>query len=340
MGGTSFSRDDYSARTTSRASSAKGTFAYDYDIRTGAVDAKVHDSLSPKNLKTRESRDSAEHAVTVPIGITLDTTGSMQDVPKMIQKALPKLMGSFLDDKASGKKYLGDGYPAILISAVDDYDAQYRSYKGEGCLQVGQFESGIEIDDNLTNLWFTGNGGGTYSESYELALYVAARHTVHDHFEKRGRKGYWFIIGDEYAYPRVSKKQVADIIGASIQDDISLEDIIAEVQEKYHLFFVLPNMTSHYRDEKLYKTWEKLLGQQNVMRLDDPDKICELIVGAVALCEEFVGIDDLAADLGAGAYTKALVPLSKSASTGGAVSRFSATGLPTVSGASGGSKRL
>ena len=307
MGGTSFSKDDYAARETVRSSSVKGTFAYDYDIRTGTATAKVHDSLSPKGLKIRESRDSKEHPVTVPIGITLDTTGSMSQVPKMIQKALPKLMGAFLDPKASSKKYLGDGYPAILISCVDDWDAMSRRGKepSEGCLQVGQFESGIEIDDNLANIWFTENGGGTYSESYELALYVAARHTVHDHWEKRGRKGYWF----------------------------------AEVQERYHLFFILPKMTNHYGDASLFKYWVDLLGQQNVLKLEEPDKICELIVSAVALCEEFVGIDDLAADLGDGEYVKALVPLSKNTG-GGTVSRFTAAGLPAVTGAAGGSERL
>jgi hypothetical protein len=339
MGSSAFNRDDYDARSSYRAVDPKGTFAYDHDIKTGAAKAEVHPTLSPKGLKIRESRDSDAHPVTVPIGITLDTTGSMSDVPKMIQAALPKLMGAFLDDKASGKRYLGDGYPAILISAIDDYDAQRSGayYKaqphGEGCLQVGQFESGIEIDDNLTNLWFTENGGGTYHEDYELALYVASRHTAHDHWDKRGRKGYWFIIGDEHSFD-VGREKVRDVIGDKIESDIPLGQIVQEAKERYHVYFVLPNMTQHYHDNGLLKYWVSLLGQQNVMRLEKPSEICQLIVGAVALCEENIGIEDLSVDI-PGDYTKALIPLSK---TGGAVGKYSAAGLSGAAGA--GVKRL
>ncbi len=341
MGGSSFSRDDYSARSSLRSSYATthgvpvadATFAYSADIKSGKTKATVHPSLSPKGATIRESRDSDAHPVTVPIIITLDTTGSMAEVPVTIQERLPKLMGHFLDDKASGKRYLGDGYPAIMISAVDDYPAQ----GADGCLQVGQFESGIEIDDNLTNLWITHRGGGTYEESYELALYFAARHTVHDNLEKRGRRGYMFIIGDEMAYPRVTRKQIGDVINADpLQDDIPLEQIVSEAQAKYNVFFIIPNNTSHYNDPVLEKFWVKLLGQQNVLKLSDPKKICELICGAVAICEEHIGVDDLVTD-GIDVNSKALTLL---ASSGGAVARHDASGLPAIAGAAGGTERL
>jgi hypothetical protein len=189
MGGSSFSRDDYKARRVSYASMGTKDFHYDHDIRTGKTAARVHDSLSPKGVKIREARDSEAHPVSVPIAVLFDTTGSMSAVPEMLQKDLCKLMGYFLDDKASGKKYLGDGYPAIMVGAVDDYDAMYYTrMAGEGCLQVGQFESGLEIDDNLGNMWLTGRGGGTYDESYQLGLYFMARHTAHDHMDKRNKK--------------------------------------------------------------------------------------------------------------------------------------------------------
>lgn len=342
MGGSSYSRSDYDARTTMRAATARtkgisvnaATMAFDADIKAGRTEAKVHDTLSPHGAKVRESRDSVEHPVTVPIIITLDTTGSMSSVPFTIQKRLSELMGNFIDDKASGKKYLGEGYPAIMISAVDDYPAQGAN----GCLQVGQFESGIEIDDNLTNLWITHNGGGTYQESYELALYFAARHTVHDHLERRGRKGYMFIIGDEMAYEKVTRAQIKEVINDDpMQDDVPLEQIIAEAQEKYHVFFVIPNQTSHFKDPVLEKFWVKLLGQQNVLKLEDPEKICSLICGAVAICEEHIGIDDLTADgLNVGGTALALL----ASTAGSSVARHSAAGLEPVAGAAGGSERL
>lgn len=316
-----YNPDDAAVRSATRSADAAArsipvaaaTFAYDHSIKTGIAKAQVHKTLSPKGVTVRESRDSDKMPVAVPIIVGTDTTGSMKTVPTMLQAALTRLMGCFLNDKASGKKYLGDGYPAIMIAAVDDFAAQKSRglTDGDGCLQVGQFESGIEIDDNLTNLWMTDNGGGTYHESYELLAYFAARHTVHDHMEKRGRKGYLFFIGDEHAYPMVSKDQVKAVIGETIQADIPLEQILEEAQQKYHVFFVIPNMTSYYKEETLFEYWVKLLGQQNVLRLEDPTKICELIAGAVAICEEHVGVDDIAADLGMGSSVSALVPLSK-----------------------------
>ena len=56
-------------------------------------------------------------------------------------------------------------------------------------LQVGQFESDNRMDDQLRTIFLEGNGGGQKSESYELATYFIARHTVTDAWEKRGRKG-------------------------------------------------------------------------------------------------------------------------------------------------------
>ena len=340
-----YSKEDFAARTTMRShmastkgiSDADATFKYSHDIDTGTIAAAVHPTLDPKGVKIRESRDSLAMPVAVPIAVITDTTGSMQQVPKMIQKALSKLMGHFLDDKASGKKYLGEGYPAIMIGAVDDYDAM-RSYKHAGTFQIGQFESGIEIDDNLTNLWLTGRGGGTYEEEYELACYFMARHTVHDHYEKRGRKGYVFIIGDEHAYDILSKEKVKDIIGDTIQADLKFSGILTELKEKYHVFFIIPNMTSNYHEKGLEAYWVKLLGQQNVIKLENPDKICETIVTAVAICEEYVSLDDISSDgIADASISAALVPLSK---TTGEINRYSADGLPAVSGNSGGVERL
>jgi len=336
MGGSSFSRDDYSARSTMRASVAhktgktvaSATFAYDDDVKSGKASG-VFKKLLPIGI--REARDSDAHPVSIPIGILLDTTGSMMQVPKMIQAELPKLMGAFLDDKASGKKYLGDGYPAICIGAVDDYDAM-RYEKHAGTLQIGQFESGLEIDDDLTHLWFTGNGGGTYQESYELGMYFYAQRTVHDHWEKRRRKGYLFIIGDEKAYDTVRKVAVEKLMGVTgMQDDMKLEDVISELKTRYHVFFIIPNMTDHYHDKALEKWWVERLGQQSVIKLEDPHRICETIVGAVAICEEYVGIEDIEADLG---DMKALVPL-----TNGSLVKAGASGLPATK-HTGGTERL
>lgn len=323
MGGSSYSDKDFISRSAFRSFNDIPTFKHDADIRAGKAAKAVHASLDPKDVTLRECRDSADHPLTMPIGVILDTTGSMQEVPAIIQKNLSKLMGTFLNDKVSGKPYLGDYYPAILIGAVDDYPAQKH-----GCLQVGQFESGIEIDDNLTNLWLTGNGGGTYEESYDLAAYFFARHTATDHWDKRNSKGYLFIIGDEKLYPAVTAAAVKGIIGDTIQADIPVAEIMKEVQERYNVFFVIPNMTSHWGDPVLEKSWLKHLPQQNVLKLSDPEKICELIAGAVAISEEHANGEDLVVDgVADKAVSKALAPLVSSAS---GLSKHSSAGLEPI----------
>lgn len=344
MGGSSYSADDYAVRSSLRSSAAakKGidvasaTFAHDYGIKTGAVAAAVHSSLKPSGA-IRESRDSDAHPISIPIIVITDTTGSMQTVPVMLQKRLTRLMGAFLEDKASGKKYLGEGYPAILIGAVDDFRAMSYGHRGgDGTLQTGQFESGLEIDDNLTNLWLTGNGGGgDPQESYDLALYFAARHTAHDHMAKRRKKGYLFIIGDEKAYDPIQPEQVLNIFGTKIEAPIPLKQIILEARKLYHVFFIIPNMTSHYGEAGIRDFWQERIDAQHFIELAEPEKICECIVGAVAMCESGVSVDELSTDLGFDA--KALVPF---ANSGGAVAQVSADHLPAVSGSSGGSHRL
>jgi len=298
MGGSSFSTDTvrvYSDRVTHRAVTGTSAFAYDADIKTGKSAARVHATMDPYGV-IRESRDSDAHPVTLPISIVLDTTGSMRSVPAIIESKLPELMGFFLGDKASGKRYLGEAYPAIMICAVDDYDAMGGG-RGCGALQVGQFESGIEIDDDLTSLWITHRGGGTYEESYELAAYFLARRVITDSWEKRRKKGYVFIIGDENYYKKVSSNQLSEVIGCDTeQGDIETVDIFKELQEKNNVFFIIPNMTQHYSDVNLYNNWVRLLGQQNVLKLDDPNKICELIASAVAICENYVNKETLLID--------------------------------------------
>ena len=173
-------------------------------------------------------------------------------------------------------------------------------------LQVGQFESGVEMDEHLRNVILEGNGGGTSHESYELALYFLARHTSIDCWEKRGRKGYAFLIGDEMAYPAVSKQQVAEHIGDKLEGNIPLRQIIAEIQRSYHLFFIFPCNASYPRDGANPAFWQDLLGQ-NVIFLDDENAVSETIALAVGLTENAINLAEGTEDLSsAGASADAI----------------------------------
>jgi hypothetical protein len=161
---------------------------------------------------------------------------------------------------------------------------------------VGQFESGIEIDEDLAKLYLEGGGGAHITESYELALYFMARHTALDCLEKRGRRGYLFVVGDEVPYRKVKRAEVERVVGDGLQADLPVEDVLAELERAYDVYFILPRMTHNWNNEVVHHRWVELLGQ-NVLRLEEPAGISELIASTVGIAEGMVDLEHLAGDL-------------------------------------------
>jgi hypothetical protein len=284
MGGSCWSDDFYRDREDYRKKTGAKAFAYDHHVKTDPTAKRVvHDKLDPRGV-TRESRDSDAHPDSVAIGVVFDVTGSMGGIPTQLQKKLPQLMGLLLR-----KGYVKD--PQVLFGAVGDYFADRVP------LQIGQFESGIEMDDDLGRLLLEGGGGGSFEESYQNALYFFARHTSIDCFEKRGKKGYLFLIGDEMPYAKATKTEIEKLIGDNLTGDLSVESVIEEAREKYHVFFIIPRGASHGTDPRLHKRWTDLVGAQNLLVLDDPDGVCEAIGLAIGLIEGTADADSIAVDL-------------------------------------------
>ena len=271
MGSGAWSPDTYNDRVVARSSAGKDTFAYSKDaLESGNV--RPHQTLDPQGLRIRESRDNAEHPNSNAIIISLDVTGSMGKVVRGIHADLPQLLELLL-----GHKYIPD--PQILFTAVGDATCDRLPF------QIGQFESDNRMDQHLENMVLEGGGGGQKTESYELMFYAAARHTAIDCCEKRGRKGYLFVIGDEMAYPMVKKNEVSRVFGPGLTEDIRLEQIIAEAALKYHIYFVLPGGASYGGDKHVLDFWGHHLGPQRVLRLDDPDDTSESIALTIGLNE-------------------------------------------------------
>ncbi len=283
MGTTRWSDDHYRDRAKLRARTGKDAFEYDHAIRTGAADCTVHPKMNPHGVKVRESRDSATHPQSHAVAVLFDVTGSMQGVPRVLQAHLPKLMGLLIR-----KGYLD--HPQILIGAIGDATCDAAP------LQVGQFESGIEIEEDLGKLYLEGGGGGHITESYELALYFMARHTSIDCYVKRGQRGYLFVIGDEIPYPKVKRKEVEAIVGDGLQASIPVEQVVADLQRSYDVYHVLPKMTSNWDNPTVRRRWVELLGQ-NALRLEEPAAICELIASTIGVAEGKVDLEHLTDDL-------------------------------------------
>ena len=313
MGGTYWSDDHYRERASFLRRAGKSAFEYhDANMRLPERDRRVHDKMNPLGVKCRDSRDSASHPESRAVAVLFDVTGSMGRVPHIVQENLCQLMGLLLR-----KGYLA--HPQILIGGIGDATCDRAP------LQVGQFESGIEIDQDLAKLWLEGGGGGQQTESYELAMYFMARHTSIDCLEKRGQRGYLFLIGDEMPYRSVKRKEVSKLIGDRLGDDIPVEQMVRELEGRYDTYFILPNLTSYYDDPKIHSRWVELLGQ-NVMRLEDPNGISELIASTIGLAEGVVDLDGVYRDLvdaGRGsvsdAVSRALVPVVQAGPRAGAL---------------------
>src|ERR1700733_697616 len=188
-----------------------------------------HPLMNPKDVRARESRDSADHPRSLAIAFALDVTGSMGEIPEQLaRRELPGFMkvleGCEVPD------------PQTLFMAVGDANSDPAS------LQVGQFESTAELMDRwLTWTFIEGRGGGQEHESYELALYFLAEHTDMDCWVKRQKRGSLFMTGDEMPYPAVSRHQVEALIGDRLDEDVPVAAAIAAVQRTFRPFFLIPD---------------------------------------------------------------------------------------------------
>lgn len=329
MGSGSWSAVSYNASTAFKATRGIDDFAYSSTLKSSTPVSGwvVHPDLDPKwtagdgsplaGQRVRESRDSDEHPTSVPIAVIFDETGSMGGIPRVLQKKLPELYGLILR-----KGYVE--HPQVLYGAVGD------AYSDRVPLQIGQFESDNRSDEDLEKIFLEGNGGGQQTESYDLAMYFMARHTATDAWEKRGKRGYLFLIGDESWYPHVDPRQVEQIIGDSLAEKISTPDIARELQEKWDVYFIVPQHGSYFKDSRITNSWRDLFGQ-NVILLEEEDAVCETIALAIGMGEGTVdldqGLDDLAE---VGADTKAIGAVGKAlAAVGAGGGTVATTDLPS-----------
>lgn len=279
MGGGSWCDASYFARSASLKASGKSAFDYDHVTKTSKPPSAwtCHDTLNPNGV-IRESCDSDEHPNSVAVAVLFDVTGSMGHIPVVFQQKLPGLMSLILT-----KGYLTD--PHILVAGIGDATCDRVPF------QVSQFESDNRIDEQISNLFLEGGGGGQKTESYELGMYFMARRTKLDCYEKRGKRAYCFMLGDEMYYPKVSRKYVQSVLGDNIQEDIPTAEIAKELQQRYETYFIIPTMASHGRDRDVHEAWTKLFSQ-NVIRLDDEHAVAETIATQIGINEGIVDYED------------------------------------------------
>lgn len=231
--------------------------------------------LNPLGVDMRESRDSDINPESNAIIVGLDVTGSMG----MIADALARTGLGTLVEEIIKRKPVSD--PHVMMMGIGD------AWFDRSPLQVTQFEADIRIADQLAKLYLEHGGGGNSVESYNLPWYFAAMHTSIDCFEKRGRKGYLFTVGDEEPPEVLLKEHVERIIGDTIERDLSSRELLTMVERSYHVFHVVVEEGSHVRHSGLGNVmakWTDLLGQR-VLRLSDHRKLAEVVVSAIEVNE-------------------------------------------------------
>lgn len=230
-------------------------------------------SLDPRN-KVRESRDSTDNPNSTPIIVGLDVTGSMGKLADLIARGgLGTLFNELFD-----RKPISD--PHVMFMGIGDANFDRAP------LQVSQFEADNRVVDQLTKMWLEKGGGGNNFESYNLPWYFAARHTVHDSYEKRAKRGYLFTVGDEEAPQALTIEQVDRVVGDTLQEEMSPSDTLAEAMRMYDVFHIMIGQGDYAsrNQEAVRSSWSELLGQR-ALWLSDYEKLPETIIGAIEVAE-------------------------------------------------------
>lgn len=239
---------------------------------------KADQTMNPKGVILRESRDSEVNPVTTPIIIALDVTASMGHIPhELVKNALPKLVSSLLE--------IGVPAPAILFLAIGDH------YSDRSPLQVGQFESGdAELDLWLTRTYLEGGGGGNGGESYGLAHLFAAKFCQTDHWDKRKQKGFLITIGDEPNHARYESNAIKEITGNGDIATKSAEELITEAQERWNVFHI----AAHNSYENSLRGWKEVL-KDNAIPMESPAQLPEIVSNIIKNGLKLQGSDELVA---------------------------------------------
>ena len=238
----------------------------------------------------RESRDSVTNPNSTPIIIAADVTGSMGFIiDNLIRDSVPKTFEEILRRAAlptmtmvTDPHLIGNGDWGMLF--VINLLSKSHSSSQISRLSSKSRISGLKEAE-----------GGNNTESYDLAWYYAATHTSIDSFEKHGRKGYLFTIGDEEAPHGLTSNQIMKFIGDE-SESYSPQELLAMAQEMYHVRHIIAEEGSHCRQGNLPKardSWFKLMGQ-TVIHMPDHTKLAELIISAIQV-NEGMPVDEVAA---------------------------------------------
>ena len=227
---------------------------------------QLKSQYDPKNINIRESRDSEDSPESTPVIISFDDTGSMGYLATEIAKnSLNKTITEIYDKKPVTN-------PHVMCAA-------YGNIGDPAPLQVTQFEADIRIVEQLLDMWIVLRGRGDSGDP--LIWYFAANHTSIDSYEKRGKKGFLFTIGDDDIKRDLSGDAVRELFGdTDLPPVLTVKEILKAAQEKYHVFHIV---TKPLRSN-VYANWRALLPHSTALvEKDNVEHLYMVIISIMQL---------------------------------------------------------
>ena len=267
MGHGSYKASDWQKLKNSRGLNASSTA--DDIFRSNSVQEKY----LPEFITVRESRDSEDSPQSTPIIIGFDSTGSMGYLAAEIAKnSLNKTATMILE-----KRPVTD--PHIMCAAFTEPKIGDVNYIIP--MQVTQFEADIRVVEQLLEFRL----GGSNRYSYDpLVWYFAWKHTSIDCFEKHGRKGFIFCIGDEIgdngSIDIFKRDDIKFTFGDSDSPNFKTKQLAALAGEKYEIFHIITGS----RTERAFETWENLFpGRNAVIASENISCLAEVMISIMQL---------------------------------------------------------
>lgn len=234
----------------------------------------IHKDLDPKLINVRESCDSELNPNSRAIMLGLDVTGSMGHIANDIANhELGVLMNKLIDEQTVAD-------PHIMFMGIGD------SHCDRAPFQASQFEADIRIAQQLSQMFIESGGGGNNFESYTIPWWFAAFKTKIDCFEKRGKKGLLFTMGDEMPPPDISANEIYNVFGNKIQQGFPTKELYDIVRQKWDVFHVIVEQGSYARSRgrAVYDAWYEIMGNR-VIRLTDYTKLATVICAVINVNE-------------------------------------------------------
>lgn len=247
---------------------------YDFASARAAYDSVIdrsYDDAVASNVSVDDCvPEDIETDAEAPLVIACDETGSMGSWPATIFSKLPYL-------EHEGKEYLGEGMRISFAGIGDVFSDKYP-------LQVKSFVDGAKMKETLEKLIIEGGGGGSSEESYDMAALYYARHCK---MPGAIRKPIFIFIGDEGVYNFVDGSHAKTWARTDVENRLDPAKVFEELKQKFSVYIVRKpyccDSNNPNEDEKrIQRQWVKLLGEDHVVSLPDPNRVVDVIFGILA----------------------------------------------------------